>query len=109
MSDLDHKLKKLSKKLERQFSAQVILGDKVEGELKSIIPVSISKPKTKESHDSAYNEPVGVIEINRQKIRFIPINPEPHAKTLIKIFLLILTVFGLKKYFVSKKSWESEN
>jgi hypothetical protein len=109
MPNINKKLSKLCKKIEKEYEGKVVLEKSFTGEENITIPVSIKKPIIKDTHQSLYGEPIGLIEIVDKKVRFIPLDKhKAKIKLFFKIVIIVLTIFGLKKYFSSEKRWDSE-
>lgn len=108
MSNIDKKIKKICKRLEKDFEAEVVCGKTDKGESTSTIPVSIRKVDPKNKDTSPYSLPIGLIQIDGKKVRFVSIEKRQFfLKTVLKIILLIIGILGIKSLFKSKKKWDS--
>lgn len=108
--NIEKKIKKICKKLEKENGGTVLCGKVMNGVEKTTIPVLLIKPEIKDQHRSSYNQPIGIIEIHHKKVRFIPIDGRKTAlATILKTIILVVTLFGLKKFFKVGKKWHSDN
>jgi hypothetical protein len=109
MSNIDKKIKKICKRLEKNFDAEVICGKVDNGQERITIPISIKKVDPKNKDASPYNLPIGLIQIDGKNAKFISIEKTQFfLKTLFKIVLLIISILGIKSLLKSKKKWDSE-
>lgn len=108
-NNIDAKIEKICKEIEKDFKAEVVKGKAYRTEEKTTIPVSIKKSVAKNQNSSPYSLPVGLIQITGSRVEFVPIEQKSFLiKTIIKIIVIILGVVGLKSLFSSKKKWDTE-
>ena len=106
---LNNKIKKLCHQIEKEFGAKVICGNAIVGKKATTIPVSISTSRDKKTITSAYNQPVGLIEIRGKKIKFIStVKRKSVLRTVIKIFVLVVGVLGITSAIQSDDKWDSD-
>lgn len=110
MKDIEKKIKKICRKIEKEFGGRSVCGEISKRENVATIPVSIIKEARKNENVSSYNQPVGIIEIrNDDKIRFIPLERKvSYFRDSIRLLTLVLTVFGLRKVFRPERRWEND-
>lgn len=109
MNNIDVKIEKICKELEKDFNAQIIRGKMYKTKEKITIPISIKKNDSKNQNRSPYSLPIGLIQIDGNSVEFISIEKNHFfIKTIIKIILIFFGILGIKRLFKSKKKWDVE-
>ncbi|MFH1187897.1 MAG: hypothetical protein V1688_03505 [bacterium] len=109
MNTIESKIEKICNELEKDFNAQVVRGKAYRTKEKTTIPISIKKIDSKNQTSSPYSLPIGLIQIDGNRVDFVSIrNNHFFLKTIIKIVLIIVSILGLKSLFQSKKKWDTE-
>ncbi|MFH1564653.1 MAG: hypothetical protein ABIC82_02260 [bacterium] len=109
MNTIEVKIEKICKKLEKDFHAQVVRGKSYKTKENTTIPVSIKKIDLKNQTNSPYSLPIGLIQINGNRVKFISIEQKHlFIKMIIKLVLVFFGILGIRGLFKSKKRWDSE-
>lgn len=109
MNTIEVKIEKICKELEKDFNAQIVQGKAYKTKEKTTIPISIKKIDPKSQNNSQFSLPIGLIQIDGNRVEFISIRKNHFfIKTIIKIILVFVSILGLKSLFQSKKKWDAE-